>query len=194
MSKRGPGPKATGGAALVERIFDRVVVDPETGCAIWRGARGGGGYASMWVHGAGCLRVSRVVMMLCGAVLKRGDVVMHTCDNPACVSPHHLRVGSQAENMADRDAKGRAVWRRGQSHAAAIRGALARPEVRARMVAAARRGEANSGAKLTDDAVRAIRRDPGSLREVGARYGVSYQTVLRIRQRKTWQHVTDGGD
>ena len=36
-----------------------------------------------------------------------GMVVMHTCDTPMCVNPDHLRIGTQKENMKDRDVKGR---------------------------------------------------------------------------------------
>jgi hypothetical protein len=107
MSKRGPKPKATGGAALVDRIFDRVVVDPATGCANWQGAKDCNGYAVMWLHGLGCMKVSRVVLMLRGYSLTRRRFALHACDNPLCVSPAHLSVGSAADNAADRDRKGR---------------------------------------------------------------------------------------
>lgn len=51
------------------------------------------------------------------------------------------------------------------------------------------RGEDKPHAKLTEDAVRAIRRDPRGSKLVGAEYGVSGQTILAIRRRTKWAHV-----
>lgn len=39
--------------------------------------------------------------------LHAGNVVMHICDNPACINPEHLKLGTQTENIADRSRKGR---------------------------------------------------------------------------------------
>lgn len=50
-----------------------------------------------------------------GTTLQPGDVVMHTCDNPPCINPLHLRRGTQAENNADMTAKGR-HWQQGKTH------------------------------------------------------------------------------
>jgi hypothetical protein len=42
-----------------------------------------------------------------------GTCVLHRCDNPLCVNPSHLFLGTNDDNTKDRDAKGRARWQRG---------------------------------------------------------------------------------
>jgi hypothetical protein len=49
----------------------------------------------------------RIAYALAFGEVPPGAVVMHSCDNPRCVNPEHLSLGTQAENIRDRDAKGR---------------------------------------------------------------------------------------
>lgn len=107
MSKYGPKPKASGGVELLDRIFASVVPDPETGCWNSTIAIGSGRYPQLRLQGRGKVSVHRIVVMLRGYVLRRGDVVMHCCDNVRCCRPDHLMVGMQAHNVADMVAKGR---------------------------------------------------------------------------------------
>jgi len=46
----------------------------------------------------------------------KGLVVMHTCDNPRCIEPDHLRLGTQADNMQDKHSKGRGNMPKGDTH------------------------------------------------------------------------------
>lgn len=92
-----------------------------------------------------------------------GKVVMHTCDNPRCVNPEHLVLGTQAENIGD------AVSKRRHPH-----------------------GELHGNAKLSDDDIRAIRSlvtDGCNWTAIGREFGVSRTTIKRIHTGESWRHV-----
>ena len=94
--------------------------------------------------------------------------VLHSCDNPMCVNPGHLRLGTNAENMSEKVAKGR--------HS---------------------RGESSGNALLREQEVSAIRkmyrRPVGTKRGLGlflARwFSVSHSLVTEIKQGRAWRHV-----
>lgn len=105
---------------LTDRFWSHVNKDgpipehrPELGpCWVWtarlddygRGVLGAGG------SGATKLRASRVSWEIHYAALDSDVLVLHRCDNPACVRPDHLFVGAQVDNMRDMIEKGRAWW------------------------------------------------------------------------------------
>jgi hypothetical protein len=88
--------------------------------------------------------------------------VLHRCDNPPCVNPAHLFIGSQADNVADMIAKGRA-------HDC--------------------RGEGGGNVKLTAQQVIAIRAEPLLQRQIAVKYGIERSVVSRIRARRLWRSV-----
>lgn len=96
------------------RFWSKVDITGE--CWIWMGAKQSQGYGNV-VYGGKHYRANRLAYVLAYGSLPDGAVVMHTCDNPPCVRPEHLRAGSAAENTADMVAKGRGRWDR------ALRGA-----------------------------------------------------------------------
>lgn len=86
-------------------------------CLVWRGARTRDGYGVVR-RGRRVEYVHRLVLeLLEDATVTLGRVVMHACDNRACVRPSHLRVGTQTDNMRDAARKGR--LRHGASHPSA---------------------------------------------------------------------------
>lgn len=76
-------------------------------CLEWRGYIAKSGYGIFRSRGVHIFAFE----FWFGSVPK-GQLVLHECDNPICVSPHHLIAGSQAKNMADKIARGR--WRGGR--------------------------------------------------------------------------------
>jgi hypothetical protein len=154
-----------------ERFLARVEPDLNTGCWIWAGAAAAGGYGCAVYRGAvhKAHRVSWAIHN--GHMPPRAIKVCHKCDTPACVNPAHLWLGTQAQNVADMVAKGRART-------------------------SPRFGSENPTAALDEDAVWAIRHMLKarwfSQIEVARSYGVSPMTISRIANNQTWPHVHAG--
>jgi hypothetical protein len=142
------------------RHFLALVDQQPVGCWLWKAPLDRDGYGRCHLLGR-TDRAHRVSYRLFVGEIPDGLNVLHTCDTPACVRPDHLWAGTQIENIADRDAKGRAA-----------------------------RGERNGRAKLTWPLVREIRRlrdETGlSFRKIAARFGVCHRTVFDICSGKLW--------
>ena len=114
------------------------------------------------------VKAHRVSWQLHHGPIPEGMCVCHRCDNPGCVNPSHLFLGTNADNTADRDAKGR--QRTGDQW-----------------------GEHNPGHKLTLEEVKAIRAmyDKGDTTqaEIAKFYQVSQPTINMVVNRKRWTHL-----
>lgn len=138
---------------------------------------------------------------------------MHTCDNPACVNPHHLRLGTQADNVRDMIDKGRKVsgtpkgiahWRssiktqddldlilstKGRTKELAARFGVAVSTIKRLRVRHLPPVEDRSkfvNKPLTHDAIAHIRSTPKGTRGLGKLYGVCKTTIARIRKGLTY--------
>lgn len=149
----------------IERFWSKV--DQAGGpaeCWPWTGNTGTTGYGQFWL--AGTMRGAHRVAYELGHGVGPGVMhVMHACDTPPCCNPAHLSLGTNAENMADRNAKGRAH----------------RPT-----------GSSNPRARLTEQDVAEIRRLSGQgmlTLEIAEQFDVSTVTVNKVVGRRTWRHV-----
>jgi len=77
------------------------------GCLEWCGSRDSWGYGLINVNGKKCIKTHRLAWALLHGPIPRGLLVCHSCDNPACIEPSHLWLGTDKENTRDSIKKGR---------------------------------------------------------------------------------------
>ncbi|WP_417903626.1 HNH endonuclease signature motif containing protein [Caldimonas brevitalea] len=147
---------------LYLRFLAKFRIDPPTQCWNWTGAACRQGYGFLKRKDGVQLRAHRVAYELYNGEIPPGWCVCHRCDNPRCVNPAHLFVGTYRDNAADMVAKGRV---------------------------ARRPGERNPAARLTADQVRCIRSETGSHAQLARRFGVSPTQVGLIKRGKRWAHL-----
>lgn len=130
-------------------------------CWLWTGASDSNGYGAIKTA-KGMSIASRVSFELNVRCIPEGQCVLHQCDNPKCVRPEHLFLGTVGDNNRDRHRKGRT--RAGS-------------------------GERHGMSKLSDSAVQIIRISPLSTKELAAIFLVSKDAINSARNGKTWNHL-----
>lgn len=147
-----------------ERFHGNVDKGGDGGCWVWTGTLNNKGYGR-----AGRRYAHRIAWEMANGPIPPGLFVLHTCDNPPCVNPDHLGVGTAKDNSSDASRKGR------------LNGRPNRPK-----------GEQNKSHVLTEDQVRFIRdaRAAGeSRRFLAEMFGVSRNEISRVTTRRLWKHL-----
>lgn len=159
---------------LLARALKKVdSTDPQK-CWEWSEALGRGGYGTLW-DGTRSAHAHRLVFEAThGVRLGRWQLVCHSCDNPRCVNPAHLWLGSPKDNTQDMIKKGRRVQDPRCGDVLKNGGAA---------------GSKNNMARLTEEQVLAIRAAKASGQALADQYGVSRGQIYKIRCGLAWTHV-----
>jgi hypothetical protein len=155
---------------LAQKFWSKV--QKSDGCWLWTGATTPDGYGKIGADRRSTTgsqpRAHRVSWTLHCGPIPEGMEVLHKCDNPPCVRPDHLFIGTQRDNVMDMQAKGRAR----------------KP-----------RGEAHGRAKLTIAEVVSIRERAAlgwKQRDLAKEFRVARSLVGRIVLMQAWAHLQEG--
>jgi hypothetical protein len=151
--------------APIQRFWRQVEITD--GCWIWKGYRNPLGYGRMRVHGLGkaMILAHHISYEIHHGPVPDGGWVLHHCDNPPCVRPDHIYLGTPKQNSQDAVSRGR--W-------------------------ADLRGENNNFARLTETSVREIKRriaEGERCAAIARAFGVSYGAIYEIIKGRNWSHV-----
>jgi hypothetical protein len=149
----------TRGLPLQERFDMYVSPEPNTGCYLWMGFGDHGGYGCFAIDSSP-VKAHRVSYELACGPIPEGLHVLHKCDVRCCVNPDHLFLGTNDDNVKDKVAKGRQA-----------------------------RDRSMGKVKLTPEQVHAIRRESGTHRLIGLKYGIGRSQVRRIQLGEAWAHL-----
>lgn len=154
-----------------DRFWEKI--NKTESCWIWTGYRMPFGHGQMHLNGRTVL-VHRFSWELHKGPIPEGIEVCHNCpggDNPSCVNPDHLFLGTQADNMADAQKKGR-IYTGGANQAAY--------------------GEDHGMSRLTEEQVidiLSLRNQGLSYSKIANRYGFLSQSIGEICRGETWSHI-----
>lgn len=152
----------------------------DTRCHSWAAFRNKFGYGILLVSKKPIL-AHRIAATIANGPIPIGFCACHKCDNPSCVNPDHLFLGTQADNNRDRDEKGRQVARCGDFH-----GSKTKPE-------RIPRGENHHQGKMTNQKVIKMRQKyaSGGITQMALskEFGVAQSLVGRIVLNQIWNHI-----
>lgn len=148
---------------IVQKLRENIKINSKSGCYEWIKSKDKDGYGQVRV-GKTQKRPHRIMYRLLNGEIPASLHVLHRCDNPSCCRPSHLFLGTQADNVRDRNKKNRQV-----------------------------KGENQRSAKLTVGAVLEIRSKykmgGHTHRDLAREYGINHSNIGCIIRRTHWRHV-----
>lgn len=142
-----------------EYIKERAIIDPQSGCWLWRLALKNDGYGVATAKRK-CVRAHRLSWELFRGKIPVEMNVLHHCDVRHCVNPDHLFLGTHKDNSVDMVNKGRSLF-----------------------------GEKHNQAKLSTKEVIAILTSKQSHRRLAKEYGVCAGMICHIKAGRNWKHI-----
>lgn len=181
--------------ATIEKRFWKKVEKNRNGCWLWMGAKTHCGYGLIGGGpGKPLVRVHRLSWELLNGPIESRLCVLHKCDNPACVNPKHLFLGTQKDNALDRETKHRGNHPSGEAHWVKLHPErMARGEHHWRRRVKLWEGERNPRGRLRAEDVLTIREKyaTGTIeqKELAKEYGLDPSSIWAIVRRKTWIRI-----
>jgi len=157
---------------LDDRFWTKVDKTHANGCWVWTANRNNKGYGLFRPGGLAPKQLAhRLSYTESHGPIPKGGLVLHSCDNPSCVNPNHLRVGSHKDNVADMDKRGRRVSNTGK-------------------------GEAHCHARMTDVSVTTLRQRyiaGDSLDDLARDFGCPRSSLADYTGGRSWRHLLGVG-
>jgi hypothetical protein len=158
---------------VIERLLDKVIPIPFSGCWIFMGATNDFGYGIVGTGGRGSPndRAHRITYKHFKGEIPDGMFVCHTCDVPSCCNPDHLFLGTNQDNVNDMISKRR----------------NSKPPRNPHVI-----GSVHPGSKLNEMQVveiRALYAQGKTQKELADVYGVARQSISKIINRVRFKHV-----
>lgn len=148
---------------LLERLLEKSIL-LENGCLEWTASRNPKGYGQLNVSSIG-KTAHRLSWKAFYGDIPKGLQVLHRCDNPPCINPLHLFLGTNLDNSNDKVRKGRQPFLK---------------------------GEMNGASKMTEESVilcRKLYSEGRTQTSLAIQFGVHQTSIWRAVHRKKWKHI-----